>query len=148
MKANTHDEVMAALDSVLDPCSVFNRTHLSLVELGMVDRVTVGDDGRVHVLLFLDDPTCIFFFEIYRMLAEAVSQVHGVTGVEVEVKADEVWTEERMSSSGRSRLAQIRAQRKTATQDGEAAVPGWPLPMVPAESVARGSLSCTKARAR
>jgi metal-sulfur cluster biosynthetic enzyme len=107
-----HAEVMAAIDTVLDPCSVFNGTRLSLIELGMVERVTIEDGGRVHILLFLDDPTCMLFFEINRMLDEAVSALPGVTKVAVEIKADEIWTEDRMTTTGRTRLEAIRAKRR------------------------------------
>jgi metal-sulfur cluster biosynthetic enzyme len=132
-----HRDVMAAIDTVHDPCSVFNRTNLSLIELGMIDEVTVGEAGKVHIRLFLDDPTCIFFFEIHRMLKEAVLQVDGVEEIEVEIKADEIWTEERMTHGGRSRLNRIRRERREAHGRDGAAAPGWPLPMVPAEREAR-----------
>jgi metal-sulfur cluster biosynthetic enzyme len=133
-----HGDVMEALGTVMDPCSVFNRTNLSLIELGMVDEVTVGAEGRVHIRLFLDDPTCIFFFEIHRMLQEAVGQVEGVEHIDVEIKADEIWTEERMTHGGRTRLNRIRRQRREAHGREGAAAPGWPLPMVPAEAAATG----------
>jgi metal-sulfur cluster biosynthetic enzyme len=133
-----HRDVMEALGTVLDPCSVFNRTNLSLIELGMVDEVTVSEEGRVHIRLFLDDPTCIFFFEIHRMLQEAVSEVEGVGEIEVEIKADEIWTEERMSHGGRTRLNRIRRERREAHGRDGAAAPGWPLPMVPAEAATDG----------
>jgi metal-sulfur cluster biosynthetic enzyme len=133
-----HADVMEALGTVQDPCSVFNRTNLSLIELGMVDAVTVGEAGRVHIRLFLDDPTCIFFFEIHRMLQEAVSKVDGVEQIDVEIKADEIWTEERMTHGGRTRLNRIRRERREAHGRDGAAAPGWPLPMVPAESATAG----------
>ena len=107
-----HADVMAAIDTVLDPCSVFNGTRLSLIELGMVERVTIEDEGRVHILLFLDDPTCMLFFEINRMLDEAVRKVPGVTKVSVEIKADDIWTEDRMTTTGRTRLEAFRAKRR------------------------------------
>jgi metal-sulfur cluster biosynthetic enzyme len=113
-----HAEVMAAIDTVLDPCSVFNGTRLSLIELGMVERVTIEDEGKVHILLFLDDPTCMLFFEINRMLDEAVRTVPGVTKVSVEIKADEIWTEDRMTTTGRTRLETFRAKRRQLREVG------------------------------
>jgi metal-sulfur cluster biosynthetic enzyme len=126
-----HDEVSAALETVLDPCSVFNGTRLSLPELGMVDRVEVDGEGNVLVGLFLDDPTCIFFFEITRLIKEAVEPVAGVAGIDFDIKADEVWTEDRMRPAARQRLDGIRrARRDVHAREGAAA--GWPLPMLPA----------------
>jgi metal-sulfur cluster biosynthetic enzyme len=117
MSEPTHADVFAALDTVLDPCSVFNGTRLSLVELGMIDTVTI-EDGKVHILLFLDDPTCMLFFEINRMLDEAVMAVPGVTKVSVEIKADDIWTEDRMTSKGRTRLEAFRARRRQLREVG------------------------------
>lgn len=136
MSERIHADVMRALGTVIDPCSVFNRTHMSLVDLGMVDEVAVGEEGRVHVRLLLDDPTCIFFFEIHRLLTEAVSSVKGVTEIDVEIKADEVWTEDRISPRGRARIERIRSERRRACDSPGGPVPGWPLPMVAAESTA------------
>jgi len=140
MSGSIYEDVMAALGTVLDPCSVFNRTNLSLIDLGMVDEVTVREGGRVHIRLFLDDPTCIFFFEIHRMLSEAVNRVDGVTDIEVEIKADELWTEARMTRYGRKRLTGIRRERSEALGRDGAAAPGWPLPMVEAETVPAGAV--------
>jgi metal-sulfur cluster biosynthetic enzyme len=119
-------QVDEALGTVLDPCSVFNGTRLSIVELGMVDKVEVDEDGDVFVRLFLDDPTCIFFFEINRMLKEAIGAVEGVGEIEVEIKADELWTEARMRPAARRRLERFRAAKRAS---GEPAS-GTPLPMV------------------
>lgn len=148
MSDPVHDGVMEALGTVMDPCSVFNRTNLSLIELGMVDAVTVHEGGRVHIRLFLDDPTCIFFFEIHRMLNEAVCGVEGVTEIEVELKADEIWTEERMTHGGRTRLNRIRLERREAHGRDGAAAPGWPLPMVDAESPTGPALPMAAERRR
>jgi metal-sulfur cluster biosynthetic enzyme len=127
--ATLRPQVEEALGTVLDPCSVFNGTRLSIVELGMVDEVKVEESGDVFVRLFLDDPTCIFFFEINRLMKEAVEKVDGVGEIEVEIKADEVWTEDRMKPRAKERLEQIRATRRKLS-DEQGAAAGWPLPMV------------------
>ncbi|HRI94024.1 MAG TPA: iron-sulfur cluster assembly protein [Nocardioides sp.] len=125
MTASLREEVLTAVASVKDPCSLFNQTDLNLFELGMVHDLTVGDSGSVHIELFLDDPTCIFFFEINRMLHEAVTKVPGVSDFSVDIKADEVWTEERMSAAGSEKLARVREQRRRSLRSGSH---GWPLP--------------------
>ena len=132
MSAPTTARVGEALDTVLDPCSVFNGTRLSIVELGMVDEFRVDKGGEVFVRLFLDDPTCIFFFEISRMLREAVGALDGVSEIEIEIKTDELWTEERIAPAARKRLESIRARRREL-QDERGVAAGWPLPMVDPE---------------
>ncbi|HEY5331963.1 MAG TPA: iron-sulfur cluster assembly protein [Solirubrobacterales bacterium] len=131
MSSSLDNQVAAALNTVLDPCSVFNGTRLSIVELGMVDEVVVDDGGDVLVRLFLDDPTCIFFFEISRMVKEAIGQIEGVGAIDLEIKADEIWTEDRMDPAARERLASIRAKRSELSEERGVAA-GWPLPMVDA----------------
>jgi metal-sulfur cluster biosynthetic enzyme len=127
MASPTNDQVWAALDTVLDPCSVFNGTRLSMVELGMVESVTI-EEGEVHILLFLDDPTCLLFFEINRMIEEAVGAIEGVTKVSVDLKADDIWTEDRMTEDGRARLHAVRERRREAHERHGTRAPGWPLP--------------------
>lgn len=109
-------DVTAAVDSVLDPCSTFNGTRLTLRELGMIEQVTVEDSGAVVVLLLMDDPTCIFFFEISRLLREALAAVPGVGQVDIEIKSDEIWTEDRMQPRARSALAELRSVRRRALE--------------------------------
>jgi metal-sulfur cluster biosynthetic enzyme len=129
VSAPDEQQVWDALERVIDPCSAFNGTHLSLVELGMIEAVTI-ERGDVEVLLFLDDPTCVLFFEINRMISEEVGALEGVSAVSVKLKADEVWTEDRMTERGRSRLQAVRSQRRELHRRHGAKTPGWPLPMV------------------
>jgi metal-sulfur cluster biosynthetic enzyme len=105
------EELEVALGTVLDPCGEFNGTMLSLVDLGMIDRVHERH-GHVMVRLFLDDPTCIYFFEITRRLREALTAIAGVREVEFEVKTDEMWTEDQLSERGRARLDEYREERR------------------------------------
>lgn len=143
-RTDLSERAYAALDGVLDPCSVFNETELSIVELGMVDEVNVTDAGKARIRLFLDDPTCIFFFEISRMIEEALAGVQGVSEVELEIKADEIWTEERMSTAARARLQGQRRRRRAAANRGAGGSAGWPLPMLAesAAGAAREERSC------
>jgi metal-sulfur cluster biosynthetic enzyme len=97
-------DVWAALDGVLDPCSRFNGTYLSFVALGMVDEVGADDGGAVHVRLLLDDPTCLYMVEIHHEVREAVRSVPGVTSVEISVRADELWDSTRLTPAARSVL--------------------------------------------
>jgi metal-sulfur cluster biosynthetic enzyme len=101
-----------AIDGVLDPCSRFNGTNLSFVELGMIDEIRIGDDGHVLIKLWLDDPTCLYLAVIRRELREAVSEVEGVEQVEFEVVWDRIWTEEQLDERGRAKLAASRAAKR------------------------------------
>ena len=73
----TRDEVIAALDRVLDP-----ELHRSIVALGMVGSVEV-DGARVTITIKLTVAGCPLKAEIQRRVSEAVAALPGVEGVQV-----------------------------------------------------------------
>jgi ATP-binding protein involved in chromosome partitioning len=73
----TRDEVIAALDEVLDP-----ELHRSIVSLGMVGDVAV-EDGRVRVTIKLTVAGCPLKAEIQRRVGAALAPLPGVEGVSV-----------------------------------------------------------------
>jgi ATP-binding protein involved in chromosome partitioning len=73
----TRDEVIAALDQVLDP-----ELHRSIVALGMVGSVEV-DGARVAITIKLTVAGCPLKAEIQRRVSEAVAVLPGVEGVQV-----------------------------------------------------------------
>jgi metal-sulfur cluster biosynthetic enzyme len=96
--------VWGALDQVIDPCSRFNGSNLSFVALGMIDDVEVGSDSVARIRLLLDDPTCLYLVEIYKEVREAALAVPGITGVDVSLRGDELWTNDRLTRAARARL--------------------------------------------
>jgi ATP-binding protein involved in chromosome partitioning len=77
--AVTSEEVIEALRPVEDP-----ELHRSIVDLGMLRSVTVGDDGTVAVLVALTVPGCPLKSEIQRRVTDAVQPLDGVRGVDLE----------------------------------------------------------------
>ena len=73
----TRDEVIAALDRVLDP-----ELHRSIVALGMVGSVEV-DGPRVAITIKLTVAGCPLKAEIQRRVSDAVAVLPGVEGVQV-----------------------------------------------------------------
>jgi metal-sulfur cluster biosynthetic enzyme len=95
--------VRAAIDAVVDPCSRLYGTNISLLDLGMVERVQI-DGGAVRVDLLLDDPLCMYTFVIQRELRERIAALDGVESVEISVLPDFGWSRERVSPAARARL--------------------------------------------
>ena len=95
--------VRAAIGAVVDPCSRLQGTDLSVLDLGMVERVEV-DGGRVKVELLLDDPLCMYTFTIQRDLRESIAALPGVTEVDISVVPEFTWTKERATPRARARL--------------------------------------------
>lgn len=73
----TRDEVIAALDQVMDP-----ELHRSVVALGMVGSVEV-EGSRVAITIKLTVAGCPLKAEIQRRVSEAVAGLPGVEGVQV-----------------------------------------------------------------
>lgn len=97
--------VLAALSAVVDPCSKTNGCWVNLVDLGMVDSVDIDDSsGRVTVYLVLDDPVCLYLFDIRSEIKSRVEALTGVTAVETKVRGDKVWFPDRATDAVRRRL--------------------------------------------
>lgn len=77
MSAPSRDEVIAALDRVMDP-----ELHRSIVALGMVGEVEVNGP-EVRITIKLTVAGCPLKAEIQRRVSEAVASMPGVEGVQV-----------------------------------------------------------------
>lgn len=106
----SQEQIYAALAAVHDTCSVFNGTHLDIVEMGLVHDVE-QEGGTVRVRLLLTDPMCLYLFEMRSQIIEALSALPGVETVEVEPVAGKLWWPERMAPEARKRLETLRRQR-------------------------------------
>ena len=89
MSTHNHDlekAVRAALTKVVDP-----ELRRPITELNMVKSVTVGDDGAVHVEVYLTTGSCPLKSEIIERVTAAVTDVPGTGAVsaELDVMSDE-----------------------------------------------------------
>jgi ATP-binding protein involved in chromosome partitioning len=89
MSTHNHDlekAVRAALTKVVDP-----ELRRPITELNMVKSVTVGDDGAVHVEVYLTTGSCPLKSEIIERVTAAVTDVPGTgaVSVELDVMSDE-----------------------------------------------------------
>jgi metal-sulfur cluster biosynthetic enzyme len=102
------EDVVAALHTVVDPCGLFNRSHITIGELGMYRNIEVFED-RLEIELFLDDPSCSFAGQIMLDIRQAVGAVAGGRAVEMKFVVDDVWDEDRISEAGQHKLEAARA---------------------------------------
>ncbi len=75
----SHDDVRRTLEGVIDP-----ELHASIVELGMLRDVRVGDDGAVTVKVALTTAGCPLRSQIQDDVESKVRGLRGVTDVHVE----------------------------------------------------------------
>ncbi len=91
------EAVRAALARVEDP-----EIHKPITDLDMVKNVTIGDNGTVHVEIYLTVSGCPLRDKITRDVTAAVSEVDGVrhVTVELDVMSDQQRTELRRKLRG------------------------------------------------
>ena len=94
----TPTELVDRLRTVTDPCSVGLGAPIDIWSLGLVEDVTVTD-GIAHVRLVLTDPSCVFFRRIRDHIADALGDVAGLDGVDVELDTTTLWTPDRMKET-------------------------------------------------
>jgi metal-sulfur cluster biosynthetic enzyme len=87
----TPDIVRKALRAVKDP-----DLNLNIIDIGLVYDIAVSDEGHVHVQMTLTSPGCPSGAEIMDDARRVVTELDGVTGVEIELVWDPFWTPERM----------------------------------------------------
>jgi ATP-binding protein involved in chromosome partitioning len=76
--APTKEQITEALKAVIDP-----ELRRSIVELGMVRSLEIGDDGRVEVVVSLTTPGCPIRSHFQEAVVEQVGKLEGVSGVGV-----------------------------------------------------------------
>jgi ATP-binding protein involved in chromosome partitioning len=102
MAQPTKEQITQALTAVIDP-----ELRRSIVELGMVRSIVVGDRGEVEVVVSLTTPGCPLRSHFQQAVIEQVSRLEGVSGVTVEF--DVLSNEEKgrlQQTLGRQRLPQ------------------------------------------
>ena len=101
MAVPTEVEIHAAVASVDDP----EYPGVSIVDLGLLETLRVGDDGGVHVGLIPTFSGCPALAVIADDVRAAVDAVAGVTSCEVEWLRGMAWGPERISVDAAKTLA-------------------------------------------
>ncbi len=91
-KEKMKEEIMEALETVEDP-----ELHIDIVNLGLIYGVDIDDENNVKVTMTLTAMGCPLAGVINQMVTEAVQQVSGVKGVEVNIVWNPPWSKDRMS---------------------------------------------------
>ncbi|MDJ1156723.1 SUF system Fe-S cluster assembly protein [Chelatococcus sp. SYSU_G07232] len=93
------DDIIAALKTVYDP-----EIPADIYELGLIYRVDIDDDRNVTIDMTLTAPGCPVAGEMPGWVENAVSAVHGIQGVTVNMVFDPPWDQSRMSDEARVAL--------------------------------------------
>jgi metal-sulfur cluster biosynthetic enzyme len=93
-----HDDVMEALENVIDP-----ELGLDFVSLGLVYDVEI-EGSDVHITFTLTTPACPIGPQVTEQMKEFVSEVEGVEKVLPKMVFTPPWSPERMSEDAKFAL--------------------------------------------
>jgi len=99
----TTEEIWESLREVYDPCC--EDRGISIVDMGVLEAVRVGDDGTIDVDLVLTTGWCPFVSSMSDRIPEKLQADFGSIEVRVHTLWDPVWTMDRLSPSAREKLA-------------------------------------------
>jgi metal-sulfur cluster biosynthetic enzyme len=101
------EQVRAALECVVDPCSVATGVPLNVLQMGLLRGIEV-QGGRVRVKLRLTSPLCFQFAYFQEAIEKAIGQLPGVEGVVCEADHGLEWRPEMIDPGARAKLRRLR----------------------------------------
>lgn len=120
------DRIRDALRGVIDPCC--KDRGISVVDMGLLQDVRLDDAGRAEVEIVLTSGWCPFQVDLTAEITQAAESVEGVTGADVRIALDHVWSPERMAPDARGKLRLLPDPGQVADRD--AFIAAAPLPLV------------------
>ncbi len=109
------DAVWRSLNEVKDPCNVLSGHDLSIVDMGLINRVEIVDDG-IEVGVTFTEPACLFGYRIIEDIEDLAAALPGVAKIRVVPEPFPLWDESRLSKKAREIYAHKKArfgQRRT-----------------------------------
>jgi FeS assembly SUF system protein len=88
----TEMDVINALKTVYDP-----EIPVNIYDLGLIYEVDVEADGRVRILMTLTSPNCPVAESLPQEVHDIVSDLPGITNVEVNMTFDPPWDRDMLS---------------------------------------------------
>ena len=94
---------LEALDSIPDPCCILSGKNLSIMDLGLINRVE-RDGDTVEVGITLTDTMCEFSIKIFADIESLADTVPGVETVKVVPEVVPIWSTDRLSDKAVSMI--------------------------------------------
>ena len=89
-------KMIDAIKSVYDP-----EIPVDVWELGLIYELEVDEEGVAHVKMTLTSPACPVAESLPMEVQEKLSQVEGITDVDLRVVFNPPWSKDRMSEEAR-----------------------------------------------
>jgi metal-sulfur cluster biosynthetic enzyme len=120
-------DVRAALDEVLDPCSVVAGAPAGLAEMGLVRALEISErDGGavVRLRIGVTEPGCLMGASFAAQARVRLEQLAGIAQVEIELDHASDWMPSDMDPAYQARLGVVRAARRESLERRFADAPG------------------------
>lgn len=96
------DGIRERLTAVYDPCC--REKGISVVDMGLLHRAHIADDGAARVELLLTSGWCPFASTVLTEIEAAVEGMPGVTSADVQIVWDQAWSTDRLAPSAKAKL--------------------------------------------
>jgi len=110
MATTLESRIHAELEQVLDPCSTFTDNPVNIVDLGLVEEVTV-EDGVATIRLLPTNQMCMYMMNMSDEIQERLAEFDELEDVQVTQENGKLWTPVRMSDEARQERRQIFEER-------------------------------------
>ena len=90
--------IKAALARVTEPCSIAFGKPISIVEMGLIERIDVLE-GNAEITLCLTDAACVHFAGMQRFIRDELLELPEISTVEVKQTLDRLWTPDRRNAA-------------------------------------------------
>lgn len=121
-RAATTQQIIQAvwreLANVKDPCNVLSGHDLSVVDMGLINRVAVRGDS-IEIFVTFTEPNCLFAYRIIEDMEDLTASLSGVHEIKVTPEPFPLWDESRLSARAR----EVYADKKARFQQHRIAVP-------------------------
>jgi len=100
MAGVTEEQILEVLKPIEDP-----EIRIGVVDLGLIYRIDISDDGRVEIDMTLTAMGCPYGETLLGRVREAVEKIEGVTKVVVNLVWEPIWhPDERCSDEAKDKL--------------------------------------------
>jgi len=99
VKKLTKQMIIEVLKMIPDP-----EINVSLWDLGLIYKISVGNKGTVSILMTLTSIGCPLFSTMEGLIKEKISAISGVTSVDIELTFEPPWTMDCMSKTAKIEL--------------------------------------------
>jgi metal-sulfur cluster biosynthetic enzyme len=115
----TETNVRAALDAVIDPCSIVAGAPAGLIQMGLVRALDVadGEEGAtIRVRIGVTEPGCLMGASFAAQARAQLERLDGVAHIEIELDHANDWMPSDIDPAYQRRLDAVRAARRDALE--------------------------------